>query len=261
MNRSNLGFLESIFAKNPSFQGQVLVVNQTFEAVDLVSENPKIRVINSKEKGLSKSRNLALQHAQGKIVVISDDDVVFLPNFDAIICEAFSKGLPDVVLFQAVNEFDLPIRKYPEQFKAKLSHLDVLNTHSIEMVLNRSSIENTKIAFDEDFGLGTDLPFGEEAVFMMTAKRSELKLYFFPEPIISHNNVISVANLSNNQVYFVQGALFYRIFGIFYPFWILLKFLFELKQNRIAYKDLFSLFFQAVKGKRHYQKIKNKPVL
>jgi glycosyltransferase involved in cell wall biosynthesis len=43
----------------------------------LVSDFPSVRVVNSFEKGLSKSRNLGLLNAHGKIVLLADDDEVF----------------------------------------------------------------------------------------------------------------------------------------------------------------------------------------
>jgi glycosyltransferase involved in cell wall biosynthesis len=50
-----------------------------------------IRMISTIEKGLSKSRNMALNNATGEICLLCDDDEVFDDNLEEIILEAFKK--------------------------------------------------------------------------------------------------------------------------------------------------------------------------
>ena len=91
MNRNTLDFLIPMFPFCHFSDLSILIVNQTEEKKLLVSDFPSIRVINSFEKGLSKSRNLALKNAIGKIVLIADDDVVYKKDFDTKIVQAHNR--------------------------------------------------------------------------------------------------------------------------------------------------------------------------
>ena len=77
-NRTSLDFLLKMFPDHNFKDFKILIVNQTIKGQDLTSNSDAIRVINSYEKGLSKSRNLALQNASCNIALISDDDVIYL---------------------------------------------------------------------------------------------------------------------------------------------------------------------------------------
>ena len=81
MNKTSLSFLEPIFPNHNLEDLNILVVNQTQVGKELNSDLENIRVFNSYEKGLSKSRNLAIQNALGEICLIADDDTEYLPDF------------------------------------------------------------------------------------------------------------------------------------------------------------------------------------
>lgn len=61
-------------------------------------------MIYSNERGLSRSRNLAIMNADCDISVISDDDEIFIDGFEKTIVEAYNK-LPDadIIIFKIHN--------------------------------------------------------------------------------------------------------------------------------------------------------------
>ena len=97
-NRDSLSFLENIFPCHQLTTLNILIVNQTSENCLLQSDYQNIRVINSFEKGLSKSRNLALQNASKKIGIIADDDIIFKKNFQDIVIQGFIKFSKSAVI-------------------------------------------------------------------------------------------------------------------------------------------------------------------
>ncbi|MCB0744117.1 MAG: glycosyltransferase family 2 protein, partial [Ignavibacteriae bacterium] len=101
-NRTSLDFLSKMFPKSDFNAIKILIVNQTVKSKKLISDIPNIRVINAFEKGLSKSRNLALKNASCDIVLIADDDVVYEQGFFKIILDAFN-SLPreELITFKA----------------------------------------------------------------------------------------------------------------------------------------------------------------
>ena len=90
MNQTNFDFLETMFLFSDFNKFNILIVNQTTENKVLYSDNERIKVLNVFEKGLSKSRNLALENATKKLLIFTDDDVVFQQKFDKKIIKTFN---------------------------------------------------------------------------------------------------------------------------------------------------------------------------
>ena len=74
------------------------MVNQSLENV-LYSDYENIRVINSKEFGLSKSRNLAIEHSNKELCWILDDDCIVLPDAVETIVNAHNKNDITILFF------------------------------------------------------------------------------------------------------------------------------------------------------------------
>ena len=175
MNRDNFDFLIPMFPFANYWDFSLVIVNQS-SGNSLISSHENVKVINSQEIGLSKSRNLALNNATKELLVITDDDVIFKPDFEFKIIKAFNHfNNPAMIRFCSEKEANALMQKYPKQQKMNLSWLDVLNTKSIEIVVNRTQIKNQKIQFDERFGLGSTFGAGEEQVFLSTLKKNRSK--------------------------------------------------------------------------------------
>ena len=146
------------------------------------------------EKGLSKSRNIAIQNSTKDILVFTDDDVVFDLKFFEKILKTFNKRQDfDGFRFRFKIESGGFSKKYPKKFQPKLNWFEVLNASSIELVFKRESIYNI-VAFDENFGLGSLITLGEEAVLLADAKKKNLKIGFVPKTLTIHNNKTTISS-------------------------------------------------------------------
>jgi len=256
MNRDSLGFLVPMFTSFDYSKISILVINQVQNETKLSSTNPNIRVINSSEKGLSKSRNLALEKAKGKILLISDDDVVFQKGFIEKIIDAYQK-YPNaaIIKFSALKPNSKPLNKNAVNSKSSLSIFDILNTSSFEITLNKYHVDFEKHKFDENFGLGGIFEMGEEAVFLSDLKKDGKQLVFEPQIIVAHNTLTSSDKKDVLERYFISGAIFTRVFRKKYIFWIFIKMFFDLKQKKIKMNNLKAIFSSAIKGHKMFQKI------
>ena len=81
MHRTSLDFLYNMFPNQDFETLNLVVVNQTTEAQKLSVLIPNCKVINVFEKGLSRSRNLAISNAIKPILLLADDDVVYQKDF------------------------------------------------------------------------------------------------------------------------------------------------------------------------------------
>lgn len=252
MNRNNLDFLQSMFMFSGFYNFNIVIVNQTTKDTILKSDYESVKVINVFEKGLSKSRNIAIQNSCKDILVFADDDVVFDMSFSKKILKTFNKRQDfDGFRFRFKIESGGFSKKYPKNFQPKLNGFEVLNASSIELVFKRASIYNI-VVFDENFGLGSLITLGEEAIFIADAKKKNLKIGFVPKTLTIHNNKTTTQVISNELKYFNQSAVFYRIFNKKYIFWVFLKLFFDLKQGNIAFSNIGKLLNEAIKGKNKY---------
>lgn len=258
MNQDSLDFLVPMFPFLHFSNFQILIINQTQIGKKLESEYVNIRVVNSFEKGLSKSRNLALENAVGKILLITDDDVIYQEGFSTKIINAYNQ-FPDAaaINFCAVKSDGSLMKEYSKHSKQNLNAFNIFNASSIEMTLNKAILDKTKTHFDENFGLGTMFEMGEEAIFLFDLKSKKQQLVFEPKVIVKHPELTSSAKKSIEEKYYIQGALYTRIFKSNYIYWIFVKLFFDLKQRKIRFGEFKSALKSSKKGHQKFEKLQH----
>lgn len=139
----------------------------------------KSRMLNSDTKGLSVSRNLAIQHAEGDVCLLCDDDEKLDSDYRDTILEAYRK-LPDadIICFRIANQ---PSRL--KQEKQRLTKWTAMRIASWQITFRRESILKSGIRFDEDMGAGTGNGGGEEVKFLRDCIEAGLKAYYVPKSI------------------------------------------------------------------------------
>jgi glycosyltransferase involved in cell wall biosynthesis len=257
-NRDSLDFLLSMFSFSNFHDFRILIINQTEKQRLLFSDYSNVRVINSFDIGLSKSRNLALDNAQGKILVIADDDVIYQQGFVSKILASYAEFPQAAVInFSAVKPNGTFLKKYPSVSKTEMNNFDILQVSSIEMSLNKRILDTVGIRFDENFGLGSTFELGEEAVFLFDLKKKGKQITFDPHIIVEHEALTTSNKKSIKELYYIQGALFSRIFKNKAIFWLFAKLLFDLKQHKLRFEDLSSVFKSAKNGYSKFVRIQN----
>lgn len=253
MHRSSLDFLTAMFPFENLDALQILIVNQT-DGNPLVSSYAKTRVINSTEKGLSKSRNLALTNAQGKLCVLTDDDVVFEKDFIETILKGFSVHPQAAAIKFCVTGLNGSyFKKYPTRAKKQLSHLDILSTMSIELAYNREVIETTDIEFDTRFGLGSEYPLGEEQVFLKDLKEEGYTVSYYPGVLVSHPEIKNSDAISFLVYWETMGALYNRMFQKMKYFWMMVLIFFKVKSQYLSFTKMGDAIKHFKKGAKEFQ--------
>jgi glycosyltransferase involved in cell wall biosynthesis len=259
MNRNSLDFLIPMFPFCHFSEFKILIINQTQENNLLDSPFPTVRVINSLEKGLSRSRNLALKNAKGKIVLIADDDEVFKKGFDTTIIQTYNQYKDKVVIsFCIENPNGLLFKKYLSNAKMNLSLIELFNVLSIEISLNKSILDKLGVLFDESFGLGSKFEMGEEAVFLSDIKYKMDQIAFFPSIIATHPELSSNEKLDFTQRYYIQGAFLARVIEVNYFKGLATKIFFDLKHRKLKLSQVIGAIEKSNQGKRDFYKLKNK---
>ena len=210
----------------------ILVTQLNHECINSLSHYPfKIKHVKLLKKGLSYSRNEGLKQIEGTIVTFSDDDCWY-PN-DALqkAVKAFEQNASlDVACFQIFDPIQhVPYKSYHLEAKEQISYKDVLNKSSIEIFIRLANISSHDLSFDENFGLGTKYPSGEENIFLRDLLKKNLKISYIPDTIVYHQKPELQTRLTEAQL-ISKGPLFKRLTNT--PIAVLLLFLFFLKKSR-----------------------------
>jgi glycosyltransferase involved in cell wall biosynthesis len=253
MNRNSLDFLIPMFPFCHFSQFSILIINQTEENNLLISEFPSVRVINSFERGLSKSRNLGLENAKGKIILLADDDEIFKEGFDSIISNSYNK-YPNatVISFRIVKPDGSLFKKYPIRTLENVNQLDLFNVLSIEISLNKAVFDTLNVKFDEHFGLGSNFVMGEEAIFLSDINNKKQQIIIESKVIAIHPAISTDDKLNFEQRYYVQGAFLSRVLKDSYLQGLFLKLFFDVKQSRIKIRQIPTAIRNANKGKNNF---------
>lgn len=259
MNRNTLDFLVPMFPFCHFSNFSILIINQTQKNKLLVSDFPSVRVINSFEKGLSRSRNLALKNAIGKIVLITDDDEIFKEGFDTLMVNSyndFPKAL--VISFQVENSEGNLFRKYSKKTKCTPNMLNLFNVFSSEISINKIIYDAQQVEFDTDFGLGGKFSMGEEAIFLMDLKSRKQQIVFEPKVLAINPTITTTDKLDFSERYYIQGAFLTRVAKANYFLGLAKKIFFDLKQKKLRWNQILIAIKNANQGKKDYYKLKNK---
>lgn len=176
-----------------------------------VKFNFEIHIHNLSKIGLSFARNIALNHVkiETTFITFSDDDCWYPPYMvDKISNYKYADN--ECICFNIYDPFkEKYYKSYPHQSISSLSKRDILKVSSIEIFVPRSIIES-KIYFDEKFGLGTNYPSGEENIFLFDLLDNKYKIRYFPHIIVYH---AFPDWISKEYIFNGKGALFVRLFN------------------------------------------------
>lgn len=161
--------------------GDILIVNQTIinSLTSNTNGNQQIRMISTTERGLSRSRNMAIENSQGDICLFCDDDEVFRTNYEEIIENAF-RTIPDadIIAFDVENK-----ETRLGQGLQKIGYLNTLKIASYQIAFRRDAIKKSNIRFDVFMGAGSGNGCSEENKFLWDCLRKGLKIYYCSDTI------------------------------------------------------------------------------
>ena len=174
---------DDALVQNSGLTGDVVVINQCDR--EAYNEYPTLsgtaRMYSVTERGLTKSRNMAIDNARGDVCLICDDDEVFVSDYEKRILDAY-KELPqaDVVIFKMIGR--------PASFPDKTVELKFPKTMKVsswQISFRREKLLASGVRFDTLLGAGSGNGAEEELKFLLDCQRAGLKIYYAPVEIAS----------------------------------------------------------------------------
>lgn len=256
MNQDSLDFLIPMFPFTHFSNFSLLIVNQTTPNQLLTSDYPLVRIINSFEKGLSKSRNTAIKNANKKIGLIADDDVIYEPDFDLKIIQAFNRIATPVITF---NHQRIGL-EYPQNLATNSylhNYKSIWNVCSIEIAFKIADLKEKLLYFNEDFGLGSYFETAEEYLFLRNVLRLNVPAHFYPATIVSHPLLTSGDDQGSDKLVFARAALSYELRTILTYIWLPKYLCFLYRYKYITQKQWLHKFKVGISGIKKYKELKN----
>ena len=189
------GYVDSL-----NIDGDAVVINQcdrekeyTYTRKSLRGSDQCITYVETKERGLSRSRNMAIDRSSADVCILCDNDVEYLPDYEMRIKDGFSRHPDaDLIVFY-IKRKEKPVPNYSRA--KRMGYLSVLKIFSPEIAFKKESIRG--IRFDERFGAGSGrYLMGEENIFLYDCLKKGLKIYY--EPVI-------IANLREEESTWFKG--------------------------------------------------------
>ena len=257
MDRNSLDFLIPMFPFCHFSKFSILIINQTQENNILTSEFPNVRVINSFEKGLSKSRNLAIQNTIKEICIIADDDIIYFPNFENDIITTFNKLQNAEIITFNHQRIGMDKPRNSSQIVYEHTKKSIWNVVSIEIAFKIDVIKAKNIYYDEYFGLGSFFETAEEFLFLKMALDSKTKTYFSPLVIVSHPLLCSGDYQGEDKLVYARSALFCKLLGNMVYLWLIKYLFFIVRNNYIKWNECNAKFRIGLSGINKYKELEN----
>lgn len=172
-----------------------------------------LKVIFSSSRGLSKNRNILLREAYAPYCLIADDDLDFIPEGLETIITTFDKSPElDVIALQYTNRDGKTEKNYPATSFDLSRPPKGYFISSVELAFRRDSVVGKRIFFNENFGVGSTYPCGEEDLWLHDALRQGLKGAYRPATIAVHyGQSTGIRDISRPSVLRAQGAVISRL--------------------------------------------------
>ena len=243
-NRKEYSFLDKM-----NIQTDIVVGNQIGkdEKFTFKKNYGNVKIVCSNTKGLSYNRNITLANSEADICLLGDDDLVYLDNYFSTILKQFENNpSADVIIF---NIHEASKKRYVTKDTFVVNNFNYMRFGSVRIAFRRDRILAANIKFDERFGAGSEIPMGEDTIFLKDCLSKGLKIVAVPEYIL-HLTEERESTWFNGYVdeYFInKGKLFKRL----YPkIWILIA-LQDIVRHRRLYgknKSMYQMFKTMLKG-------------
>lgn len=165
-------------------QCDTVVVNQCeCESIEKYESNGhRIIWINSKERGLSRSRNMALSNSSADVCLLVDDDEVLDSEYVSTILNAFERHPDASVIGFQVEGIESAFKVYNGE-ETSVGFIRSMRMASVEIAFKRHELIDNNIRFNEMIGAGTRYKMGEENTMLFNCLSKSLKIYYVPQLI------------------------------------------------------------------------------
>lgn len=163
--------------------GDITVINQCDHnsSQTYPTAHGTAHIYNTTQRGLTKSRNMAIEKSAADICMLCDDDEQFVSDYETRILDAY-RDLPqaDVIIFKIIDR--------PASFSDTVQRLrfpKTMKVCSVQISFRRQRLLDTGVQFDTLLGAGSGNGAEEELKFLTDCEKAGLAIYYVPVEVAS----------------------------------------------------------------------------
>lgn len=236
-----------------NLQTDAIIVNQCdhdavldYKYINKKGNTCHVRMICTTERGLSRSRNMAINNAWGDICLICDDDEILSDNYEETILSAYESGSNIGCITFHVERKDRPFSVKSVGSRRCIGLKGIMQTSSVQITFLREVIMLNNIKFDILLGSGTGNGSGEENKFLLDMRRKSIKILYYPKTIATVLPGDSLWFKGFNDVYMRNLGWSSRrslgnILGALYIIYFWIKHFYQFKKEITPFNALINL--------------------
>ena len=214
---------DDALVRRSGITGDVTVVNQCDREGYAEYPTPQglARIFSTTERGLTRSRNMAIAHARGDLCLLCDDDEVFVPDLAEKLRRGFER-LPqaDVIVWKMAQRTP----SFPDRVQ-RLRFPRTMKVSSWQISFRRQRLLERGVRFDPLLGAGTGNGAEEELKFLLDCQKAGLQIWYVPEEIATVAQTASTWFDGFDRTFFenrgattryILGAVPAALYGIYY---------------------------------------------
>lgn len=216
----------------------------------------RFKVLCRNQRGVGKSRNLALDHASAEILLFCDEDIEYDEGYAAKILDEFGKHPEaDLIVF---NLRVCPERRtYWNEGFQKIHWYNRGRYGACSVALRKDKLEKAGVRFSELFGGGAKYSNGEDSLFLKECADAGIQMYT-SEAVIGEEVPRESTWFAgyNEKFFFDRGVLFAFLYGAFAWIWTL-RFVItkkQMMQGEIKRKQAYRLMCQGIRQGKQEKK-------
>ncbi len=199
----------------------VVIVNQCDKDLQerLEHNGHPVAIYHRNERGVGRSRNVALMHADQEICLFGDEDIVYAEGYEALIENEFAKHPEaDGILFQV--EVTPERRTYTNDAWGKVSLLNCGRYPAYSMAFRTEKLHKTGVKFSLLFGGGAKYSNGEDSLFIRELIKAGMQIYKSPVEIGEEIPRPSTWFTGYHEKFFFdRGVLYHFLYGALAAVW------------------------------------------
>lgn len=169
------------------------------------------RMITTATRGVGRNRNIGLEAADGDILLLSDDDVVYRNDMPTQVTKAFAEHPEaDVMIFGMDMVRDGQVFETRSEPFRRVRIWNALKYGTYRIALRREALERANLRFHESFGGGCPFSAGEDSLFIKSCLDNGLRVYAHPYVLGSCCKDTSSWFVGYNDKYFYDKGVLVR---------------------------------------------------
>ena len=203
-------------AERMQLDSDAVIINQCdrLDCAEMDYQGHRVRFFSFPQRGIGRSRNAAIERADGDICLFSDEDIVYEAGYAEAIREEFARNpRADMILFNI--EVEESRRTYHIEERKQVHWFNCGRYGAVSFAVKRDSLLESGVRFSLLFGGGARFSNGEDSLFLKEFMDKGYKVYTAPVTIGREEAGESTWFAGYNEKFFYdRGVLYHYLYGV-----------------------------------------------